>query len=144
MGIGYCISPFLTHCQATFRGIYSNSAENFKQPKNREDSSNFDENLSESIAVTQTFIWKSFPRHSASKTNQETGRAETFRLVQKSSNFELSSRFFGCLKIFIGLGSLARWIANEMNCKWVVCKQVAEESTSSSRNRFLEAQLVRW
>ena len=28
----------------------------------------------------------------------EIGRAETIRLVQKSSNFELSSRFFGRLK----------------------------------------------
>ena len=36
----------------------------------------------------------------------EIGRAETIRLVQKSSNFELSSRFFGRLKIFIGQGSL--------------------------------------
>ena len=36
----------------------------------------------------------------------EIGRAETIHLVQKSSNFELSSRFSGCLKIFIGQGSL--------------------------------------
>ena len=36
--------------------IYSSSAENFERPKNREDGSNLDEHLSESIAATQTFI----------------------------------------------------------------------------------------
>ena len=50
------------------RARCSNSTENFKRPKNREDSSDLDEKLSESIAATQTFIWKSLPRHSASKT----------------------------------------------------------------------------
>ena len=39
-----------------YRAIYSNSAENFKRPKNREDSSDLDENLSESIAAPKTFI----------------------------------------------------------------------------------------
>ena len=39
-----------------FRAIYSNSSEIFKRPKNREDSSDLDENLSESIAATQTCI----------------------------------------------------------------------------------------
>ena len=48
----------------------------------------------------------------------EIGGAETIRLVWKSSKSELSSRFFSRLKIFIGSGSLTRWIANEMNCKW--------------------------
>ena len=38
------------------RAIYSNSAENFKRPKNREDSSDLDKNLSESIAAPKTFI----------------------------------------------------------------------------------------
>ena len=38
------------------RAIYSNSAENFKRLKNREDGSDLDENLTESIATTQTFI----------------------------------------------------------------------------------------
>ena len=55
-----------------------------------------------------------------SKIFPEIVGAETICLVRKSSKSELSSRFFGRLKIFIGLGSLARWIANEMNCKWVV------------------------
>ena len=49
------------------RAIYLNSGKNFKRPKNREDSSDLDENLSESIAAPKTFIWKSFPRRSASK-----------------------------------------------------------------------------
>ena len=40
------------------------------------------------------------------ETFPEIGRAETIHLVRKSSNFELSSRFFGRLKIFIGQGSL--------------------------------------
>ena len=45
---------------------------------------------------------KLFVRFVLSKIFPEIGRAETIRLVQKSSNFELSSRFFGRLKIFIG------------------------------------------
>ena len=49
------------------RAIYSNSAENFKRPKNREDSSDLDENLTESIAATQTFISKKIPRRTGSK-----------------------------------------------------------------------------
>ena len=39
---------------------YSNRAENFKWPKNSEESSNLDENLTESIVATQTFILKIF------------------------------------------------------------------------------------
>ena len=39
-----------------FRDKYSNRAENFKRLKNREDSSDLHENLTESIAATQTFI----------------------------------------------------------------------------------------
>ena len=42
--------------RAMDKAIYSNSAENFKRPKNREDSSDLDENLSESIAAPKTFI----------------------------------------------------------------------------------------
>ena len=38
------------------RAIYSNSAENFKRLTNPEDSSDLDENLTEPIAATQTFI----------------------------------------------------------------------------------------
>ena len=38
------------------RAIYSNSAENFNRPTNREGSSDLDENLTESIAATQTLI----------------------------------------------------------------------------------------
>ena len=49
---------------------------------------------------------KLFVRFVLSKIFPEMGYAETIRLVQKSSNFELSSRFFGPLKIFIGLGPL--------------------------------------
>ena len=43
-------------------------------------------------------FWKLFVRFVLSKIFPEIGRAETIRLVQKSSNFELSSRFFGRLK----------------------------------------------
>ena len=50
-----------------FGGKYSNSTENFKRPKHREDSSDLDENSTESIAAQKTFICKSFPRHSVSK-----------------------------------------------------------------------------
>ena len=49
---------------------------------------------------------KLFLRFVRLKNFPEIGRAETICLVQISSNFELSSRFFGCLKIFVGLGSL--------------------------------------
>ena len=49
---------------------------------------------------------KLFVRFVLSKNFPEIGRAETIRLVRTSSNFELSSRFFGGLKIFIGQGSL--------------------------------------
>ena len=41
---------------------------------------------------------KIFVHFVRSKNFPEIGRAETIRLVQKSSNFELSSRFFGRLK----------------------------------------------
>ena len=41
-----------------------------------------------------------------SKISPEKGRAETIRLVRKLSKSELSSRFFGRLKILIGQGSL--------------------------------------
>ena len=51
----------------------------------------------------KTFIWLV-----RSCFFSETDRDETIRLVRKSSKSELSSQFFGRLKIFIGLGSLAR------------------------------------
>ena len=44
------------------RSIDSNNAENFKRPKNREDSSNLHENLRESIASPQSFISEIFAR----------------------------------------------------------------------------------
>ena len=50
----------------------------------------------------ENFSFVSFFR----KQNPVIGRVETIRLVQKSSNFKLSSQFFGRLKIFVGLGSL--------------------------------------
>ena len=42
------------------RDRYSNRAENFKQPKNREDSSDLDENLTESIAAMRSIISEIF------------------------------------------------------------------------------------
>ncbi len=54
------VQPHRSTVTATFRDKYSNRAENFKRPKTREDSSDLDENLSESIATTQTFIWNKF------------------------------------------------------------------------------------
>ena len=38
------------------RPKYSNSTEHFKRPKNRDDGSDLDENLTESIAAPKTFI----------------------------------------------------------------------------------------
>ena len=49
---------------------------------------------------------KLFVRSVLLKIFPEIGGAETIRFVRKLSNFELSSRFFGRLKIFIGQGSL--------------------------------------
>ena len=48
----------------------SKKAENFKRPKNREDSSNFDNFLTESIAATIPIISKFFSRHRRPKTSQ--------------------------------------------------------------------------
>ena len=43
-----------------FKDEYSNSTDNFKRPKNREDSSDFDDNLTESIAAQRNFHLKKF------------------------------------------------------------------------------------
>ena len=51
---------------------------------------------------------KLFVNFVLSKEFAEIGGAETIRLFRKLSKSELSSRFSGRLKIFIGLGSLAR------------------------------------
>ena len=50
-----------------FRDKYSNRAENFKRPKNREDSSDLDENLTESIAAMRSIISKIFGAARAQK-----------------------------------------------------------------------------
>ena len=42
------------------RDKYSNSKENFKRPKNREDSSDLDEHLTDSIAAQKHFHLKKF------------------------------------------------------------------------------------
>ena len=44
--------------QAKHRDRYSNRTENFKRPKNREDSSDLDENLTETIAAMRSIISK--------------------------------------------------------------------------------------
>ena len=49
------------------RSKFRKKNRNFKRLKNREVSSDLDENLIELIAATQTFIWKSFRRHTGSK-----------------------------------------------------------------------------
>ena len=46
------------HLECDARDKYSNRAEHFKQPKNHEDSSDLDENLTESIAAMKTIISK--------------------------------------------------------------------------------------
>ena len=52
---------------SAYKDKYSNRAENCNRPKNREDSSDLDEILSESIAATQTSILKKNPGHTGSK-----------------------------------------------------------------------------
>ena len=52
----------------------------------------------ENFRIFFEFFKKLFVRFVLSKIFLEIGRAETIRLVHKSSNFELSSRFFGRLK----------------------------------------------
>ena len=50
------------------RPRYSNSTKNFKRPKNREDSSDVDENLTDRIAAMRSIILKMFLGRPASKT----------------------------------------------------------------------------
>ena len=50
------------------RAIYSNSTENLKRPTNREDSSDLDENLTESIAAMRSIISKVFGAARAQKS----------------------------------------------------------------------------
>ena len=69
---------------ACFRDKYSKSTENFKRPKNHKDSSDLDENRTNSIAATQIFISKSFPRRTASK--------KTFSKKKLRENFEKKNR----------------------------------------------------
>ena len=61
-------------------------------------SKNFSENFSKKKLKNFRIFRKLFVRFVRSKIFPEIGRAETIRLVQKSSNFEPSSRFFGRLK----------------------------------------------
>ena len=58
----------------------------------------FSKIFSKKILKNFRIFRKLFVRFVRSKIFPEIGRAETIRLVQKSSNFELSSRFFGRLK----------------------------------------------
>ena len=90
---------------------------NFNRPKNREDSSDFDDFLTESIATALAIIFKIFESPFCERTqnfclfrsficsfvhsqNIQILVRVAIDLVQKSSEFELSSRFFGRLKIF--------------------------------------------
>ena len=59
---------------------------------------NFSKNCSKIFLKNFRIFRKLFVRFVRSKIFPEIGRAETIRLVQKSSNFEPSSRFFGRLK----------------------------------------------
>ena len=59
------------------------------------------ENFSKNFRIFR----KLFVRSVFLKHFPEIGGAETIRLVRKSLNFELSSRFFDRSKIFICLGS---------------------------------------
>ena len=61
-------------------------------------SNSFSKNFSKIFLKNFRIFRKLFVRFVRSKIFPEIGRAETIRLVQKSSNFEPSSRFFGRLK----------------------------------------------
>ena len=58
---------FLVYFRVNGRSKFRKKNRNFKRLKNREVSSDLDENLIELIAATQTFICKSFRRHTGSK-----------------------------------------------------------------------------
>ena len=77
-----------------------------KRPKNREDSSKLDDFPTRIFSTIFRIFRKLFVNFVLSNFFPEIGHAEMIRLVHKSSNFELSPRFFGRLKIFIGQGSL--------------------------------------
>ena len=81
---------------------------NFKRPKNREDSSDLDENLSESIAALQAIISKILVAPGAQKkcfrkNFKMIELIAAINSVQKSSQSELSSRFFGRLNFFFAV-----------------------------------------
>ena len=61
-------------------------------------SKKFSKNFSKKVLKIFRIFRKLFVHFVRTKIFPEIGRAETIRLVQKSSNFELSSRFFGRLK----------------------------------------------
>ena len=66
------------------RTKYSNSKENFNRPKNREDSSDFDDLLTESIATALSIIFKIFESPFCEGTQ---------KLYEKlANNFETPSR----------------------------------------------------
>ena len=70
--------------RAHVRAFGSKKNRNFKRLKNREVSSDLDETLIEFIAATQTFIWKSFRRHTGSKnTFSKFCSRETLKFVNK-------------------------------------------------------------
>ena len=60
ISVGSLISRRVKQMGIGYRDRYSNRAENFKRPKNREDSSDLDENLTESIAAMRSIISKIF------------------------------------------------------------------------------------
>ena len=60
-------------------------AENFKRPKNREDSSDFDENWTGSIAATRTIIFEIFASTSR-RTNERTNEVSEIVWWIPSSN----------------------------------------------------------
>ena len=93
------------------RRRYSNSKENFKLPKNREDSSDLDENLTELIAATQTFHLKKFSAPHGLKK-------------QVSKNVFRASR---CLNIY-RCGD--RWISAHWGaCCWGLTGRMQEDSS---------------
>ena len=58
--------------------IQNPKSENFKWPKNREDGSDLDENLTESIAAAQSIISEKFSRRFRAKTSQKLRKTDFF------------------------------------------------------------------
>ena len=73
------------------------TAKNFKRPKNREDSSDLDENLTKSIAAMKTiisnFFWGQFSRQNCAKTSRKLRESVVAGVVRSLHENHVKFRF---------------------------------------------------